>query len=549
VAVAVDKIVDAFCPPGILDEDIARLAMGESLATALAGVDTFDPNAIDANAVRVATLTFAAELVFLSVAGDGGRALAAAPRPTAAAQREADISSARSGRYGWDTDLSGRWKYVNAGRNGSVDFTTRPSCAIRNRNVVIARVLASSNPGRASAAREEGGLGFALYHIGRPELAGIGHTLLDEVRKLHEAPTLRAWDFLSIALAVFGADRFIPRGPSPDGWTRVISLEVEVVEPEPWSAQAVPLAAALRFLTGDIWHVNFRSGGQRPPEFPRSVTDRDCACLFSGGLDSLIGAADLIADGRRPILVSQASPKEGGIQKNLAARIGLQQHRFEGRVTERARAPYEPSSRSRSMVFFAYGALAAPRVGGELFVPENGLISINPPLTRRRVGSLSTRTTHPYFISSMQTVFDSAGLGVTLVNPYQCKTKGEMLDECANPIVAEIAAASYSCGKGKRLNKHCGRCVPCLIRRAAFLKAGLADLTDYAADDLARNAANDDVYAVRLAVAALAHRDVARWAAEAGPLSVDAEWRKAEVDVVRRGLQELRDLMCGIAWP
>jgi hypothetical protein len=93
VALAVDRIVDAFCPPGILDEDMARLAMGEALATALAGVDTFDPNAIDANAVRVATLTFAAELVFLSVAGDGGRALAAAPSPTAAAQREADIRS------------------------------------------------------------------------------------------------------------------------------------------------------------------------------------------------------------------------------------------------------------------------------------------------------------------------------------------------------------------------------------------------------------------------------------------------------------------------
>lgn len=415
--------------------------------------------------------------------------------------------------------------------------------------MVTTRVLASSDPGRALAARDEGGYGFALYHVGRPALAGIGHTLLDEVRKLHEPPTLRAWDFLSVALAVFGADRFIPRRSSPDGWTRIIALEVELVEPEPWSAQAAPLADALRFLTGDIWRISFRSGGQRPPEFPRSVTDRDCACLFSGGLDSLIGAVDLIAARRRPILVSQASPKEGSIQKNLAARIGLEQHRFEGRVTERAVAPYEPSSRSRSVVFFAYGALAAPGVGGELFVPENGLISINPPLTRRRVGSLSTRTTHPHFISSMQAVFDSVGLGVTLVNPYRHKTKGEMLEECANPIVTEIAAASYSCGKGKRLNKHCGRCVPCLIRRAAFLKVGIGDVTVYAADDLARHGANDDVYAVRLAVVAIAHRDVTRWASESGPLSVDPECRQSEVDVVRRGLQELRDFMCGVAWP
>lgn len=93
VDVAIDRIVDAFCPPGILDEDVARLAIGEALATALTGVDKFDPAALDANAVRVATLRFVAELVFVQVAGDGGKSLAAAPTPTAAAQREADLRS------------------------------------------------------------------------------------------------------------------------------------------------------------------------------------------------------------------------------------------------------------------------------------------------------------------------------------------------------------------------------------------------------------------------------------------------------------------------
>ena len=93
VNVAIDRIVDAFCPPGILDEDVARLAIGEALATALSGIDTFDPAALDANAVRVATLTFVGELVFVQIAGDGGKSLAAAPSPTAAAQREADLRS------------------------------------------------------------------------------------------------------------------------------------------------------------------------------------------------------------------------------------------------------------------------------------------------------------------------------------------------------------------------------------------------------------------------------------------------------------------------
>jgi len=419
---------------------------------------------------------------------------------------------------------------------------------------VTVRVLASPNAARAAAARARGDVGLALYQVGRPELPGIGHLLPRAAINLPGPPTVRAWDFLSIALGVFGADRFLPRFDTADGWTRIIALDVEVVEPEPWAAEATRLADALRFVSGDIWSVHFWAGGQSPPSFKPSITDRDCTCLFSGGLDSLIGAMDLVAEGRRPLLVSQASPKEGPVQEHLASRIGLSKHRFEGRATERAGPFYEPSSRARSLLFFAYGALAASGLGGELFVPENGFIAINPPLTRRRVGSLSTRTTHPHFIASLQAVLDSVGLGVTLLDHYADKTKGEMLAGCADRNVEQLAAASYSCGKGKRLNRQCGRCVPCLIRRAAFHKAGIEDTTNYVAKDLAQHAKNDDVQAARLAsarftAAALAHGGVARWAAEAGPLPIDPTRRTALVAVVERGLQELRDFLGTVTWP
>ena len=411
----------------------------------------------------------------------------------------------------------------------------------------MTHVFASPSAGRAVAARDRGEFGIALYNIGRPELAGVGHALPHAATKLPFPPSVRAWDFLSIALAAFGVDRFLLRHNTPDGWTRVILLEVELIEPEPWAAEADRLAAALRFLSGDIWHLRFRPGGKSAPFFQSQPTDRDCTCLFSGGLDSLIGAMDLMSSGRHPLLVSQAFPKEGLVQSDLANRIGLANDRFVGRAIERGTSPYEPSSRTRSILFFAYGALIASNLGGELIVPENGLIAINPPLTRRRISSLSTRTTHPHFLTSLQEVFDAVGLNVTLVNPYAERTKGEMLANCTNREIEWLASKSYSCGKGKRLNQQCGRCVPCLIRRAAFNAAGITDNTGYVAQDLSLSSLNDDVQAVRFAIAQLAYRNIARWAAEAGPLPADSARRRALVDVVRRGIEELRVFLEDIA--
>jgi hypothetical protein len=200
-------------------------------------------------------------------------------------------------------------------------------------------------------------------------------------------------------------------------------------------------------------------------------------------------------------------------------------------------------------LFFAYGALAAERLEGALYLPENGLISINPPLTRRRIGSLSTRTTHPHFISELQGIFDAVGLSVRLINPYGWSTKGEMLANCTHPLIAKLAPLSYSCGKGKRLNKQCGRCVPCLIRRASFLHAGQPDTTAYVATNLSKSALNDDVWSARFACAQLSLGNLDRWASQSGPLPRDEKVRAQYVDIVRRGLGELQTFVNTIPWP
>ena len=408
--------------------------------------------------------------------------------------------------------------------------------------VITQRVLATADAGRAAAAKAAGIMPIALYQPGTTDISGLGERLRHLVTRLPRQPSLRAWDFLSVALAVYGADRFVLRGDFADAWTRVIDLSVEVVEPAPWTAVAPALSSTLRFLTGDVWHVRFLYGGEACPTFQGRLSDRDCSCLFSGGMDSLLGAMHLLQQGRRPYLVSQASPKEGQYQSYLANQLGLADERFEGKVIEKGNPPYEPSSRGRSILFLAYGALAASGLNGDLFIPENGLISINPPLTRRRIGSLSTRTTHPHFIASLQAIFDAVQLRVRIINPFQNKTKGEMLRESRHPLTDRLAKHSYSCGKGKRINMHCGRCVPCLIRRASFQFAGVRDGTDYAASDLRsdRHATHDDVMAARQAAARLGSGSLDRWAAESGPLPTDPAQRAELVSVVQRGLEELK---------
>lgn len=118
------------------------------------------------------------------------------------------------------------------------------------------------------------------------------------------------------------------------------------------------------------------------------------------------------------------------------------------------------------------------------------MISLNLPLTPLRAGSHSTRTTHPYYLQLMQDLLTQLGLPVILNNPYQFKTKGEMLRDCRIPtLVANTetmscshpAAGRYQGGVGSA-SRHCGTCVPCVIRQAAFHAASMNDILPYSTD-------------------------------------------------------------------
>ena len=149
-------------------------------------------------------------------------------------------------------------------------------------------------------------LGVVLYgHVDRPELGSVGASAIEVLRRRRFRPAPRAWDLLSIAMAIVTADLAGHRDRSPDGWTREFDLEIAVAEPVFWTSVAPTLVSLLQFLTTDRWKLRFIDGGLQPaPDREPILPEEDSVLLLSGGLDSFIGAVDLTNLGRRPYAVS-----------------------------------------------------------------------------------------------------------------------------------------------------------------------------------------------------------------------------------------------------
>lgn len=396
-----------------------------------------------------------------------------------------------------------------------------------------------------------------LFGRADPKLCGsVGAAVEEEIRRMNLIPAPQAWDLLSLALSVIAADQAVLRETSPDGWTRAIDLEVAVNDPPLWSAQAEIVERMCRFLTTDIWSIKFVKGryvydAPKRPRYP----DDDCVALLSGGVDSLVGTIDLVSAGKRPFGVSQIVQGEAEEQRLFASEIAGGLRHLQMNHNAQCPGQNERSQRSRSIIFLAYGVLAATTMAayrdGEritLYVSENGFISINPPLTNARLGSLSTRTAHPVFLSLFQTLLNNVGLEVEVVNKYRFKTKGQMLCECTDQTYLKRRAhQATSCGRYARYGfQHCGRCLPCQIRRAAFHRWGEVDRSGYVYKKLGKrdsdHAAFDDVRSAAMALATLKAEglDSLLGGTLSSPLIDDPDSLR---DVVLRGFIELEEFL------
>ncbi len=410
---------------------------------------------------------------------------------------------------------------------------------------------------------------------------GIGGALTS-LKKIGVFPSEIGVDLLVLAAHVHAADTRISRAEqSQDSWTREIRLVVPVSDPVRWGTATATLKKSLDFLTGDQWTIGFRA---RPARFAAIAEEAppslicppfDSLSLFSGGLDSLIGAIDLLEDGATPLLVSHfgegaTSDAQGklltGLKKHYdrssfeRLRVGMT---FDDGLVEGVGS--ENSTRGRSFLFLALGVFAGTGLGRRftLRVPENGLIALNVPLDPLRLGSNSTRTTHPYYMARWNDLLGALGIDGEILNPYWDKTKGEMAAGCRNPaLLKKLATDSLSCssptkGRWQGLGiEHCGYCLPCLIRRAALMAAwgNGNDATTYTVPDLraqpldTRESPGKQVRSFQYAIERLKGRpELANLLIhKPGSLADEAAHLDELADVYRRGLDEVARLIDGV---
>lgn len=319
-----------------------------------------------------------------------------------------------------------------------------------------------------------------------------------------------AFDLFVIACISYGVDILLPRKiVGFDGWSREIEITYPVENLGVFINGKSNLERMLSFLTGDVWTVSFEQRAETPLYKP-SRRRQVCAeavrrnyrvvNLFSGGMDSLIGTIDFLSNSMESVcLVSHTDSVFKGAKNDQLEILDVVRQKYNHfyhiptRVNMGKRDIYgnkyekETTLRSRSFLFLSMAILVAESINPNLpvHIPENGTISLNFPLTPSRRSSCSTRTTHPYFLGMMQSMLATISLNHQIVNRYQFRTKGEMVEGC-NDRELLIQTYKFSCSCGKRGTRkdirdnrhvpHCGVCMPCIYRRAALHKIGVTEV-------------------------------------------------------------------------
>src|SRR5262249_26633941 len=110
---------------------------------------------------------------------------------------------------------------------------------------------------------------------------------------------------------------------------------------------------------------------------------------------------------------------------------------------------------------------------------ENGVVSINLPISEQVVGARATRTTHPLVLERFRKFFSAAiHKSISIENPFIWNTKADVIRAIVARGCGPLIEHTVSCTRRydiTRLHTHCGCCSQCLDRRLGMLAAGAAE--------------------------------------------------------------------------
>jgi 7-cyano-7-deazaguanine synthase in queuosine biosynthesis len=335
------------------------------------------------------------------------------------------------------------------------------------------------------------------------------YTGIKPFAKSFGSPTSLEQDLLVVASAIFACDLAFKRGER-ENITRSIETTIPVVNLQAFERVREELEYLLYVLSHDSWTFRFERAKGTPEEARDWPQVDGKTLLFSGGLDSLAGAIDLIEElgAERVQLASHVTANlvTKSSQDQLAEYLTKKYKKPLERIVVRTGGrkfksltfpsdnEREETQRTRSFMFLAIAALAARRTGHSklVMIAENGQMAIHLPLSAARIGAFSTHTAHPEFVAQVGKVFtELLQYPITVENPYLYRTKAEVVEKLVSAHKGAVAL-SVSCWRGSRLGKtynHCGQCIPCLIRRIALEHNSLF-LAEYERDLLVEDVAS-----------------------------------------------------------
>jgi 7-cyano-7-deazaguanine synthase in queuosine biosynthesis len=326
------------------------------------------------------------------------------------------------------------------------------------------------------------------------------HTGIAEFNNEFGSPTTLEQDLLLLSSAIFASDLAIKRGDR-EHVTRNIELTIPVVNLAVFNNISKKLSYALHVLSHDAWIFNFvQREGQPEGVINWGEQKTGKVLLFSGGLDSFSAAIKYADAGDKIQLVSHitANPIVSGTQKSLYQylveqypdQFGRISFRISGKDCSSQGFPFpvdrEESQRTRSFMFLSLAGLVARRLGYRdiVLIAENGPMAVHLPLSAGRISAFSTHTAHPEFISLMSEILSTAlNYGIRIDNPFLYMTKAEVA-RLVLPRHLNVIKNTVSCWKASRVlhdYRHCGICIPCLIRRLA-LESNSVYLNEYKVD-------------------------------------------------------------------